>query len=92
MPILDLQNYITELKEAHCVQINQKIGVVTERKIVTEETIKQVEMDFMLDLKSMIAKSATDAELNRVELALNREDRSMALELYRLQFSNLSMS
>ena len=40
-------------------------------------------MDFMLDLKIMIAKSATDAELNRVKLAVNREDSSMAPEHYK---------
>ena len=39
-------------------------------------------MDFMMDLKSLIAKSATDAELNRIKLALNREDHSMAPENY----------
>ena len=48
-------------------------------------------MDFMLDLKSMIAKSATDAELNRVKVALNLEDCSMAPEHYRQQFEDLSM-
>ena len=47
-------------------------------------------MDFMLDLKSLIAKSATDAELNRIKLALTREDRSMAPEHYRQQFENIS--
>ena len=44
----------------------------------------------MLDLKSLMAKSATDAELNRIKLALTREDRSMALEHYRQQFENIS--
>ena len=45
----------------------------------------------MLDLKSLIAKSAaTDAELNRIKLALTREDRSMAPEHYRQQFKNIS--
>ena len=87
---LPKRNYNTEGKEAHYVQINQIIGVVTEGKKVTEETIKKAEMDFMLDLKSLIAKSATDAELNRVKLALTREDRSMAPEHYRQQFENIS--
>ena len=72
------------------MQINQIIEVVTEGKKVTEETIKKAEMDFMLDLKSLITKSATDAELNRVKLALTREDRSMAPEHYRQQFGNIS--
>ena len=44
----------------------------------------------MLDLKSLIAKSATDAELNRIKLALTREDSTMAPEHYRQQFENFS--
>ena len=73
------------------MQINQIIGVVvTEGKKATEETIKKAEMDLMLDLKSLIAKSATDAELNRIKLALTREDRSMAPQHYRQQFENIS--
>ena len=89
-PIVDLKNYNTEGKEAHYVRINQIIGVVTEGKKATEETIKKAEMDFMLDLKNLIAKSTTDAELNRVKLALNREDRNMAPEHYRPHFENIS--
>ena len=72
------------------MQINQIFGVVTEGNEATEETIKKAEMDFMLDLKSLIAKSATDAELNRIKLALTREDRSMAPEHYRQQFENIN--
>ena len=90
LPIVDLKNYNTEGKEAHYVQINQIIGVVTEGKKATEETIKKTEMDFMLDLKNLIAKSTTDAELHRVKLALNREDRNMAPEHYRPHFENIS--
>ena len=92
LPIVDLKNYNTEGKEAHYVQINQIIGVVTEGKKATKETIKKAEMDFMLDLKNLIAKSTTDAltELNRVKLALNREDRNMAPEHYRPHFENIS--
>ena len=55
LPIVDLKNYNTEGKEAHYVQINQIIGVVTEGKKATEETNKKPVTDFMLDLKSLIA-------------------------------------
>ena len=80
LPIVDLKNYNTEGQEAHYVQINQIIGLGTEGMKTTEETIKKAVMVFMLDLKRVIAKSATDAELNRIKLALTREDRSMAPE------------
>ena len=86
LPIVDLKSYHTEGKEAHYVQINQIIETVTEGKKATKETITKTEMDFMQDLESLIAKSATDAELNRVKLALNREDRNMTPEHYRQQF------
>ena len=74
LPVVYLKNYNTEGKEKYYVQINQIIGTVTEGKKIAEETIKKAEMDFMLDLKNLIAKSATDAKLNRVKLVLNRDD------------------
>ena len=90
LPIVDLKNINTDGKEAHYVQINQIIGAITEIKKLAGETIKKAEMDFMMDLKSLIAKSATNAELNRIKMALNREDRSMAPKIYRPYFGNIS--
>ena len=91
LPIVNLKNYKTEGKEAHYVQINQTIGAVTEGKKIAKETIIRAEMDFMLDLKNLIAKSATaDAKLNRVKLALNRDDCSMVPEHYRPHFEDIS--
>ena len=90
LPIVDLKNYNPEGKEAHYVQINQIIGAITEGKKLAEETIKKAEIDFMMDLKNLIAKSATDAELNRIKLAINREDPNMAPENYRPYFGNIS--
>ena len=72
------------------MQINEIIEAITERKKLAEETIKKAEMDFKMDLKGLIAKSATDAELNRIKMASNREDRSMAPENYRPYFGNIS--
>ena len=40
-------------------------------KKATEE-IKKAVFDFMLDSKTLIAKSATDAEINRVRDAMRR--------------------
>ena len=85
-----MKNYNTEGKEAQYVQVNQILGTVTEGRLIAEETIKRAELDLMLDLKNLIAKSATDAELNRVKLALNREYRSMAPEHYRPHFESIS--
>ena len=91
LPIVNRKNYNTEGKKAQYVQFIQIIGAVTEGKKIAEETIKRaVEMDFMLDLKNLMAKSATNAELNRVKLAINRENQSMAPEHYRPYFENIS--
>ena len=43
----------------------------------------------MLDLKTMIAKSSTVADLNRVKLATTRNDRDMAPEGYKQQLNGL---
>ena len=65
--IVDLKAYNTERKEAQFVQINKVIEKVTGNKKTTENTIKKAEFIIMLNLKMLIAKLTTDAELNRSE-------------------------
>ena len=71
-PIVDLKSYNSDGKEIQFIQINQVIEKVTVEKKSTEDTIKRSEFNFMLDLKTLIAKSSTDAELNRVRDAMRR--------------------
>ena len=63
---------------------------MTGNKKATEETIKKAEFNFMLDLKTLIAKSATDAELNSVRDAMRRNEKNTAPEAYRTAFEKLS--
>ena len=81
-PIVDLKTYNTEAKEAQFIQRNQVLDKITGDKKTTEETIKKAEFNFMLDLKTLIAKSATDGELNRVRDAMRRGEKNMAPEQY----------
>ena len=83
-PIKDLKAYNTEGKE---VQI---IGKVTGVKKNTEDTIKKAEFNFMLDLKTLIAKSSTDAELNRVRNAMRRGEKNTAPDQNRTIFEKLN--
>ena len=78
-PIVDLNAYNTDGREAQFIQINQVIDKLTGDK-ATEEVIKRAEFNFMLDLKTLIAKSNTDAELNRVRDAMRRTERNTAPE------------
>ena len=89
-PILDLKAYNTEGKEAQFIQINQIIEKTTGNQKNTEETIKKAEFNFMLDLKTLIAKSSTDAELNRVRDAMRRGEKNTAPEHYRANFEKLN--
>ena len=77
-PIVDLKAYNTEGKEGQFIQINQVIEKVIGNKKYTEETIKKAEFNFMLDLKTLIAKSSTDAELDRVRHAMRRGEKNTA--------------
>ena len=56
-PIVDLKSYNSDGKEIQFIQINQVIEKVTGQKKSTEDTIKRSEFNFMLDLKTLIAKS-----------------------------------
>ena len=89
-PIVDIKAYNTEGKEAQFIQINQIIKKATGNQKNTEETIKKAEFNFMLDLKTLIAKSSTDADLNRVRDAMRRGEKNTAPEDYRANFEKLN--
>ena len=86
LPIVDLSKYHTEGKEAHYIQINHIVGRLTENKRMTEENLKKAEFNFMLDLKTLISKTAVDPEMTRVWTSMRREERDSALEGYRAVF------
>ena len=88
-PIVDLKSYNTDGKEIQFIQINQVIEKFTGEKN-TEATIKKAEFNFLLDLKTLIAKSSTDAELNRVRDAMKRGEKNTATDQYRTTFEKLN--
>ena len=91
-PIVDLKSYNTQGKEAQFIQINQVIEKVTGNQKNTEETTKKSEFNFILVLKALIAKSSTDAELNRVRDAMRRGEKNTAPEHYRTNFEKLKIN
>ena len=74
LPIVDLSKFNTDGKEAHYIQINHIVGKLSGNKKITEDTIKKAEFEFMLDLKTLISKTAIDPELTRVRASMRRED------------------
>ena len=91
LPIVDLSKFNTEGKEAHYIQINHIVGKLSGNKKITEETIKKAEFEFMMDLKSLIARTAIDPELTRVRISMRREDREATPEGYKPVFRKLSI-
>ena len=91
LPIVDLSKYHTDGKEAHYIQINHIVGKITENKKLTEENIKKAEFNFMLDLKTLISKTAIDPEITRVRASMRREEKDTAPESYRPVFDKLSI-
>ena len=57
--------------------------------MATEDAIKKDEVNFILDLKILIAKSATEAESNRVRDARRRGEKNTASKTYRPAFEKL---
>ena len=90
LPIVDLSKYNTEGKQAQYIQINRIVGKLTSNKKITEEHIKKAEFEFMMDLKTLIAKTAIDPELTRVKTSMRREDRETIPDGYRKAFDKLS--
>ena len=91
LPIVDLSKYNTEGKQAHYIQINHIVGKLPSNKKITEEHIKKAEFEFMMDLKTLIAKTAIDPELTRVRTSMRREDRETIPDGYRNAFKKLSI-
>ena len=91
MPIVDLSKFNTEGKEAHYIQINHIVGKLSGNKKITEDTIKKAEFEFMMDLKTLIARTAIDPELTRVRISMRREDREATPEGYKPVFGKLTI-
>ena len=91
LPIVDLSKYNTDGKEAKNIKINHIVGKLTANKKVTKDHIKKAEFDFMMDFKTMIAKTTIDPELTRVRTSMRREDRETFPDGYRTVFDKLSI-
>ena len=91
LPIVDLSKFNTDGKEAHYIQINHIVGKLSGNKKITEDTIKKAEFEFMLDLKTLISKTAIDPELTSVRASMRREDRDTTPDGYRPVFDKLSI-
>ena len=68
-----------------------KYNNLTANKKATENNIKKAEFEFMLDLKTLISKTAIDPELTRVRTSMRREDRKTIPDGYRTVFDKLSI-
>ena len=86
LPIVDLSN-TTQKAKKQSIQINHIVGKLTANKKATEDFIKKADFEFMLDLKTLISKTAIDPELTRVRTSMHREDR----ESIRTVFDKLSI-
>ena len=91
LPIVDLSKYNTDGKEAKYIQINHIVGKLTANKKITEENNKKPEFEFMMDLKTLISKTATDPELTQVRNSMRREDREITPDGYEPVFDKLSI-
>ena len=90
LPIVDLSKYNTEGKEVKYIQINHiHKNLPPTRKPL--KTTTKTELDFMLDLKTLISKTAIDPEMTRVRNSMRREDRETIPDGYRTVFDKLSI-
>ena len=71
-PFVDLIEYHTEGKEVRYIQFNHIVNLKTVNRKITEDRIKKVEFDFMLNLKPLISKTATNPGMTRVRSSLKR--------------------
>ena len=89
--IVDLSKYNADGKEAKYIQINHIVGKLITNKKTTEDHIKKAEFQFMMDLKTVISKTAIDPELTRVRNSMRREDRETIPKGYRTALDKVSI-
>ena len=89
LPIVDLSKYNTDGKEAKYIQINYIVEKLTSNKKITEKHMKKAEVEFTMDKKTLIAKTALDPEPTRVRNSMRREDRETIPDSYRTVFEKL---
>ena len=53
--------------------------------------MKKAEFEFIMDLKTLIARTAIDPELTRIRISMRREDREATPEGYKPVFEKLSI-
>ena len=91
LPIADLTKYNTDGKEAKYIQINHFVRILTTNKKAIEDDIKKEEIEFMMDLKTVISNTAIDPKLTWVRNSMHREDRKTISDGYRTVFDKLSI-
>ena len=89
--IVNLSEYHTDGKEAHYIQINHIVGKLPENKELTGDNTKKDEFNFLLDLKTLVSKTATDPETTRIRASMRREESDTAPEGYRPVLDKLSI-
>ena len=67
------------------------MGKLTSDKKITEKNIKKAEFEFIMDLKTIISKTAADPELTHVRNSIRREDREIIPDGYKSVFDKLSI-
>ena len=88
---MDWKKYDVTGKEIHYVQIGYPIEkVTTDQSKTTDEMIKRAEFDFMLDLKSIIEKTATDPELVKVRVCIRKRERDQMPPEFRHGYEKIS--
>ena len=82
LPTVNLSKYDTNGKEANPFRLraNNK---------GTKEIIKKAEIEFLMDLKTFVSKTAIDLKFTRVRSSTRREDRETASGGYQPVFENL---
>ena len=75
LSIVDITKYNTDGKEAKYIQINYIDWKPTTNKKATEDHIKEAEFEFMMDLKTLISKTAIDPELTLIRNSMRRQEK-----------------
>ena len=77
-PIVDLKDYHIYEKTVLYIQINQVIDKPKTKTAEAEENLKKAELNFMLDLRTLIQKTSVDPKLLQLKICVRNQQKDRA--------------
>ena len=89
-PIVELKDYDIAEKTIQSIQINHVIEKLKMKSTEAHENLKKAELNFMIDLKTLIHKTSVDTKLLQLKICVRNKQKEKAFEKFSPVFSKIT--